>query len=190
MRAISRLHPPRREDGLTQGAALDHMNGGFTMTKQASIKAVVAATAAAFSLSGCYIVPVGPDGVPAAYIPVAPPPAFPGQNPATQQGQPSMPKVLYARLYPSNDLASQTGMVSGTVTNMMTGKGRFQLNYQGETLTGEATRVSGDSRKGVASAYSQNGSFMTCDYQMSSPTQGAGTCQFSNGARYQVHIGN
>ena len=34
-----------------------------------------------------------------------------------------MPKVLHARLYPENDVATQTGMVAGTVTNMMTGKG-------------------------------------------------------------------
>jgi hypothetical protein len=81
-------------------------------------------------------------------------------------------------------------MVSGTVTNMMNGKGRFQLNYHGETLTGEATRVSGDERKGVASAYGPTGSFMSCEYQMSSPLQGAGNCTFSNGARYQAHIGN
>jgi hypothetical protein len=31
---------------------------------------------------------------------------------------------------------------------------------------------------------------MSCEYQMSSPLQGAGTCNFSNGARYKVHIGN
>jgi hypothetical protein len=31
---------------------------------------------------------------------------------------------------------------------------------------------------------------MTCEYQMSSPMQGAGTCSFSNGARYKVHLGN
>jgi hypothetical protein len=57
-------------------------------------------------------------------------------------------------------------------------------------LAGEATRVSGDERKGVASAYGPNGSFMSCEYQMSSPVRGAGTCGFSDGARYQVHIGN
>ena len=28
------------------------------------------------------------------------------------------PSVLQARLYPSNDVATQTGMVSGTVTNV------------------------------------------------------------------------
>jgi len=156
------------------------------MLTNATIKAIAAASVV--SLSGCYIVPVGPDGYPAAYVPVSPAPV-PGQANAPHQG-PAMPRVLHARLYPANDLASQTGMVSGTVTNMMTGKGRFQLNYQGETLTGEATRVSGDDRKGVASAYSPNGAFMACEYQMNSPQQGAGTCNFSSGAKYQLHVGN
>ena len=89
-----------------------------------------------------------------------------------------------------NEIATENGMVSGTVTNMMNGKGRLQMTYRGELLTGEATRVSGDERKGVASAWGPNGSFMSCEYQMSSPLRGAGTCNFSDGARYQVHVGN
>jgi hypothetical protein len=71
---------------------------------------------------------------------------------------------------------------------MQTGKGRFNLTYEGETLSGEATRVDGDARRGVASAYGPTGTFMSCDYQMNSPRQGAGTCTLSNGAKYQVHI--
>lgn len=59
-----------------------------------------------------------------------------------------MPAVLNVRAYPANDSAAQTGVLTGTVTNMMTGKGRFQFNIQGEVLTGEATRVSGDERRG------------------------------------------
>ena len=141
----------------------------------------------AIGLAGCYVVPVG-DGNYSIYIPTTPPPVQGG--PALPQSHPAVPKVLHARLYPENDVATQTGMVSGTVTNMMTGKGRFQLQYAGELLTGEATRVSGDERKGIASAYGQSGSFLTCEYQMSSPMQGAGTCMFSNGAKYKVHIGN
>ena len=142
--------------------------------------------AQAFALSGCYVVPVGPDGqASGVYVPI-----FPNSPYATQQNQRAAPRVLHARLYPENDAATQTGMVSGTVTNMMSGKGRFQLSYAGELLTGEATRVSGEERKGVASAYGASGSFMSCEYQMNTPTQGAGTCMFSNGARYKVHIGN
>jgi hypothetical protein len=30
---------------------------------------------------------------------------------------------------------------------------------------------------------------MSCEYQLNTPYQGAGTCTFSNGAKYQMHIG-
>lgn len=141
-------------------------------------------------LAGCYVVPVGPDGTQHAfYIPVQPSP-LPGGPMQPVAQHPAMPKVLHARLYPDNDIAAQTGMVAGTVTNMMTGKGRFQLHYAGEVLTGEATRVNGDQRKGIASAWGPSGAFLSCEYQMNTPVQGAGTCNFSNGARYKVHIGS
>jgi hypothetical protein len=144
-------------------------------------------------LSGCYVVPVrGPDGTvmydhyplppvgsPMPMVVAPPAPAAPGQ----------MPAVLTARLYPSNDQAAQTGVVSGTVTNMMTGKGRFQVNYMGEVLTGEATRVSNEDKRGVASAYSPRGAYMSCDYQMTTPYQGTGDCRFSTGATYTLHLG-
>jgi hypothetical protein len=153
------------------------------------LKLATLAAAAACSLSGCYLVPVGPDGNNYAIYMPATPAGHPGGGPQAVANQPAVPKVLNARLYPENDIATQTGMVSGTVTSMP-GKGRFQLQYAGEVLTGEATRVSGDERKGIASAWGPSGSFMSCEYQMSSPVQGAGTCNFSNGARYKVHIGN
>ena len=139
------------------------------------------------ALAGCYVVPTA-DGQHAYYVPIGAPP-IPGAPPVAAP-QPALPRVLTARLYPANDLAAATGMVSGTVTNMGTGKGRFQLQYGSELLTGEATRVSGDQRKGVASAYGPTGAFMSCEYQMNSPQQGAGKCNFSNGALYEVHIGN
>lgn len=152
-----------------------------------------ALTVSAVALSGCYIVPQA-DGQYGIYIPSHPGPlpnrsvAAPAAAPVAAAG-PAVPTVLDARFYPLNDAAKQTGMVSGSVTNMMSGKGRFQLQYRGDVLSGEATRVSGDERKGVASAYGLNGSFMSCEYQMSSPYQGAGICNFSDGARYQVHLG-
>jgi hypothetical protein len=118
---------------------------------------------------------------------VAPAPAPAAASiPAT----PAAPIAIPARLYPMNEIATENGMVSGTVTNMMNGKGRLQLSYRGEQLIGEATRVANDQSKGVASAWGPNGSFMSCEYQMSSPARGAGTCSFSDGARYQVHVGN
>jgi len=146
-----------------------------------------ALAAAALSLSGCYVLPVTPEGQVYGYA--APPAPLLSAVPYPPPPSGPVAAVLQARLYPANDLATQTGVIHGTVTNLMTGKGRFQLTYRGETLSGEATRVDGDSRRGVASAYGASGSYMSCEYQMHTPRQGAGTCVFSNGARYQVHIG-
>ncbi|TAN55898.1 MAG: hypothetical protein EPN19_02020 [Betaproteobacteria bacterium] len=151
----------------------------------------LAAAVSVALLSGCVAVPVGPDGQLYVYPPGVVPAPVPAAVP--QPGAPAasqFPATLRARLYPANDIATQTGVVTGTVTNMMTGKGRFQLNYKGEMLVGEATRVDGDARRGVASAYGQSGAFMSCEYQMNNPRQGAGTCTFSDGARYQVHVGS
>ena len=159
------------------------------------LKTAAALCASTLALSACYVVPVvdphgnvqnyhyplPPTGVPVATVP----PGYPVPAPGG-----SFPVVLNARLYPDNDLATQTGVVTGTVANMMNGKGRFQLQYGSEILTGEATRVSNDERKGIASAYGSGGSFMSCEYQMNSPRQGAGTCTFSNGARYKLHVGS
>jgi hypothetical protein len=162
-----------------------------------STRALIAGAVAAALLSGCYVVPVTPDGRPvypggASGTMVVP--AYPISNPPSRDagfGGAPVPNILQARLYPSNDAATQTGMLSGTVTNMMTGKGRFELDYRGELLVGEATRSpsSADPRHGVASAYGQRGTYMTCEYRMSTPYQGSGTCNVSSGAQYQVHIG-
>jgi hypothetical protein len=175
--------------------------------KRSLIPAAVAAALPALLLSGCYVVPIGSDQLDRltrvleqGQTPAAAPTATP--NAAVTAGAkaippaasgasaPVVPMTLQARLYPTNDIATEVGMVSGTVTNMMNGKGRVQLAYRGEILTGEATRVEGDSRKGMANAWGPNGGFMSCEYQMSAPVRGAGTCIFSDGARYQVHVGN
>ncbi|MBA4175862.1 MAG: hypothetical protein C0505_04785 [Leptothrix sp. (in: Bacteria)] len=150
--------------------------------------------AVAATLSGCYVVPVqSPDGrviyehyplPPAGVVVPMPPAAAPGAGPAG-----SMPAVLSARLYPVNELATQTGIVTGVVTNLMTGKGRFTVNYLGDVLVGEATRVSNEDRRGVASAFGTKGTFMSCEYQMTTPYQGTGDCTFSNGATYKLHLG-
>jgi len=146
-------------------------------------RVLFAGSLAAATLAGCYVVPVAPDGTPvhgaAIAVPAAPAPIYAAP----------VPSVLQARLYPSNEAASQSGMLSGTVTNMMTGKGRFQLVYQGETLVGEATRVTGDERAGIANAYGQRGTYMNCSYRMTTPYQGTGTCTLSTGATYSVHLG-
>lgn len=156
-----------------------------------SKKLTAALSLSALALAGCYVVPVvDPQGnVQYHHYPVPPAGVPVGAHPVPYAAPPP-PVTLPARLYPENDLATQTGMIAGTVTNMRTGKGRFQLNYQGETLIGEATRHGGDERHGVASAYGSGGTFMQCEYRMNTPVQGAGTCTFSNGARYRVHIGS
>ena len=136
----------------------------------------IALTLPAIALSGCYVVPLAPDGTPLWPAPATAP-------------QPAAPAVMQARLYPSNEVAGRTGALSGTVTNMLNGKGRLQLAYKGEMLVGEATRVADDERRGVASATGASGTYMTCEYQMRTPLQGTGICTFSDGARYQAHIG-
>jgi hypothetical protein len=155
---------------------------------------LIAAIGSAVALAGCYVVPaVGPDGRTTYYHYPIPPtyPAVPTSGPAPgAYPVAAMPMVLNVRLYPDNDAATQTGVVTGTVANMMNGKGRFQLQYGNEVLTGEATRVSNDERRGVASAFGSSGAYMSCEYQMNNPRQGAGTCLFSNGARYKAHIGS
>lgn len=152
---------------------------------------VLAHVVAGALLAGCVAVPAGPNGS-YVYYPLPPlgpttPPSGEVTAPPTSRAQ--WPAVLQARLYPSNELAAQTGVVSGTVTNMMNGKGRFQLQYGGETLVGEATSVDGNAKRGVASAYGSGGGFMSCEYQLNTPRQGAGNCSFSNGAQYKLHIG-
>ena len=147
--------------------------------------ATLAALFASAALGGCYVLPIGPDGQPVyPYPAVVPAPHGVPAAPMTP-----MPTVLHARLYPMNDAAAQTGVLSGTISATPGGKGHFQLNYRGEVLTGEATRVSTDERRGIASAFGSGGLSMSCEYQMMHQRQGAGTCTFSNGARYQVHIG-
>jgi len=175
-----------------QGGTIQKLNGAFRTWKRVSCLAVAEALPAVM-LSGCYVMPVGQDrsgNTVYAYSPVAP---SQGQGsaagPVPAPGSP-MAQSLDVKLYPINDFANQTGVLTGQVTNMMTGKGRFVFNYQGETLDGEATRVANDERRGVASAYGPGGVFAKCEYQMSSPRIGAGTCTFSDSAVYQVHIGN
>ncbi len=160
---------------------------GKTRSPLRIMRFAAAAACSALLLSGCYVIPVGRDasGNPVYAYTTVPPPVVPAQSAPSGP----VPTVLNVKLYPINNIANQTGVLIGQVTNMMTGKGRFTFNYQGETLVGEATRVANDSRRGIASAYGPSGTFAKCEYQMSSPMMGAGTCTFSDSAMYQVHIG-
>lgn len=155
----------------------------------AMIRTLALVAVATASLTACYIVPVARQDGTVMYQHYPLPPAGSPMPATMRPSMPAMPAVLFAKLYPVNELATQTGVVSGTVTNMMTGKGQFQLNYLGDVLTGEATRVSNSEKRGVANAYGPRGTYMSCEYEMNTPLQGAGTCTFSNGAKYQVHLG-
>jgi len=139
------------------------------------ISAVIAITAA--TLSGCYILPANqyPNG--------------PGANNA---GAVVVPIGAYrpafsARLYPGNPVAAKLGGVTGNISNPETGHGEFTFNLGGEQFAGEATRTP-NSTKGVANATGNHGGFVRCDYMMSSAALGWGSCTFSNGARYDMHI--
>jgi len=151
------------------------------MKRNTRIAAALAACAV--TMQGCYMLPYDQNGQPFPIYPIGVPPN--AQAPATGPGA----VALNVRLYPANDVATQTGMLTGTVVNMMNGKGRFQLSYKGETLTGEATRVSNEERRGIASAYGSKGTIMSCDYQMTTPYQGTGECQLSTSATYTLHLG-
>lgn len=165
---------------------MDVIQARSTAPRAAGLSLIPAAIAAAL-LAGCVVVPVGPDGTVRA-----------GSHAVVVGGAPAVavPAApthlsLPVRLYPTNDTASAGGMVSGTVTNHLGGKGTFVLNVAGETMSGEATRTGGSaSRSGVANAYGARGGFANCQYTMNSAEQGTGRCTFSNGATYQLHIGS
>ena len=143
---------------------------------------VAMALGAASLTTGCIVVPLNADGTyayPAGSAPHAPlvPPA-----PTSQ--------TLPVRLYPTNQAATSSGMIAGSVTNHLNGRGTFTLNVGDETMSGEATRSGGsNARTGVANAYGARGSYANCRYTMNTVSQGSGNCTFSNGAQYQLHIG-
>jgi hypothetical protein len=128
------------------------------------------------TLAGCYVVPLNnaPGYAPAPYAaPVV-------VSPAT----------FAARLYPANDAAQAYGMVSAVVTNDLHGRGTFSTSINGESFTGEATRVSHSERDGIANGAGNRGSFINCTYKMNSTTLGTGTCKMSNGAVFNMHVGS
>jgi hypothetical protein len=137
--------------------------------------ALAAAVLGATVLTGCYVVPVQP---PVTSSTVYVTPAMPAST------------TFAARLYPANDAAKVYGMVGAVVTNDMNGRGTFTTTINGETFTGEATRIAGSStREGVANGSGNRGSYISCRYQMNSSTLGTGQCKLSNGAQFTMHVG-
>ena len=153
-----------------------------------NIRLPAALTAAALSaavLSACIVVPVDPHtGQPygpnhgSAYNPgplVVVPPAPP-------------PLTMTARLYPLNEAANRAGMLVATVVDRHGGRGSFSVGYLGDLLQGEATRAERGQR-GVANGVGQRGVNAQCDYVITGPGLGTGTCVFSDGAQFQMHFG-
>lgn len=129
------------------------------------------------ALAGCYVVPINPAPLPAAAA-------------VPMQPAPVVPVTFTARLYPANDLASDYGVVAAVVTNDLNGRGRFSTALLGESFTGEATRVAGSSRDGVANGAGSRGNYLNCRYTMNSATMGTGTCRLNNGAMFTMHVGS
>lgn len=135
-------------------------------------------------LTACYVIPVQPDGRP-----------YPVPGVPTAQGTgvivTSAPVVLTARLYPANDIAARSGIIAGSVTSPSNGKGIFSIAYEGDTLSGEATRTAiGNSHPGIANASGPRGAYVRCSYRMINASQGTGECLFSDGAKFQLHLGS
>ena len=147
----------------------------FSIARVAALSGVVLVTA---SLTGCYVLPIQPphtSAPPAVYVSPAPPASM----------------TFAARLYPANDTAQSYGMVGAVVTNDLNGRGTFTTNINGESFTGEATRLAGSSsREGVANGAGSRGSYISCRYQMNSNTLGTGQCKLSNGALFTMHVGS
>ena len=141
--------------------------------------ALAGLVASAASLTGCYVVPVDPRQPPATVVHI----------PAPALQAPPQPVTFAARLYPANDAAASYGMVSAIVTNDLHGRGTFSTAINGENFTGEATRVAGSAREGVANGAGNRGSYINCRYQMNSATLGSGQCKLSNGALFTMHVG-
>ncbi|ARU06932.1 hypothetical protein CCO03_16285 [Comamonas serinivorans] len=149
----------------------------------------LSAVALSAALGGCYVVPMQP--APGAPV-QSPAAAAAGVNapmaPAAQPGV-NAPITFSARMYPANDLAAKLGVITGTVTNDLHGRGIFTANVNGEAYTGEATRNAGSTREGVANAAGSRGGWMKCNYRMNSASLGTGQCELHNGARFSMHLG-
>ena len=94
---------------------------------------VALALGAASLTTGCIVVPLNADGTYAYPVGAAPHAPVVVQAPTSQ--------TLPVRLYPTNEAAASTGVIAGTVTNHLNGRGTFSLNVGSETMAGEATRL-------------------------------------------------
>lgn len=143
-----------------------------------NVKGILTIASLCSALSGCYVVPAQ---------------SYPAGNPQFQASVAAAPvvaprPVYTARLYPVNDVASSMGRITGTISNPERGHGEFAFLVGNESYAGEATRAPNSSAKGSANAAGNRGGYVKCEYTMSSTALGTGTCAFSNGARYDLHV--
>ena len=153
----------------------------------AAPRSLLSAACAAVLLTGCYVVPIDSRGNPIYPAATSTPVAYSAPVPVAAPAP--VPASLQVRLYPLNEMASKTGPLTAVVIDNANGHGTFQLHYAGELMQGEATRL-GAGKQGVANAASSTGTYVRCDYALSAPNRGTGNCNFSNGARYQLHFGS
>ena len=157
-------------------SAASIFSGSRLVRRLALMGAVLGVTA----LAGCYVVPINQ-----AY------PSASASATAPQVAPPPSSVTFTARLYPANDAASPYGMVSAVVTNDLHGRGIFTTTINGESFSGEATRMVGSaSREGIANGADSQNSYINCRYQMNSATLGTGQCKLSNGANFTMHVGS
>lgn len=74
------------------------------------------------------------------------------------------------------------------MTSHYNGRAEFHFIRAGENYVGEATRFGGQ-KNGVANAAGSKGGYANCQYAMSNPSLGTGSCKFSDGAVYTLHVG-
>jgi hypothetical protein len=165
---------------------------------------LLACVAAASALSACVVLPIDP--VTGRPYPTEPPRVVVVSPSAPAQPSPAM---VHVRLYPTNEAARQVGLIAATVLDNGQGRGTFSVSYGHSALQGEATRVdrnypgwgdvlarvqggqawsSANGLRGIANAAGGTVS-IRCEYLFSSPSQGTGACEASDGARFQMHFG-
>ncbi len=171
---------------------------------------VLATALSSLSLTACIAIPVDSrTGQPLPTWPVATGPREITVITPPAPAAPAPQTVYTARLYPVNDAASRNGVLTALVIDGHDGRGRLTLQYRGDHLQGEASRVEAghpgfgrvhqevlggaprqsSGRRGIANAAGAQGAHVQCEYVITGPAQGTGVCRFSDGAHYQLHFG-
>lgn len=183
-------------------------------TDRVGPRAYTAALLASLALSACVVVPLDPKtGQPYPY-PYATQQMSSGPSvvvlPQAQSQAIAAPSILNGRLYPVSEQARASGVINAVAVDLGNGRSTFNVNYLGQTLQGESTRVDRNfpgfgrilsqvqggynwagvaGQRGIANAASGTGTSMQCEFVMTNTSQGVGACVMSDGAKYQLHFG-